>query len=249
MLRDEMARHGAMLFRYRSFLPFLILPLAIYYFVIFASRNTGGEGFEHLIQHLALLLSLSGLALRAFTVGFTPPNTSGRNTKQQKADRLNTKGPYSIVRHPLYTANFLVFAGFLLVFQSLSFFLIGTLAFFLYYERIASAEENFLETKFGKRYRRWSARVPAFFPNPFLWRRPSRGFSFRKVFRRETPGWLLVVSFFTVFEIFDDVLVEQESFVHWLRREPDWAVLLLLGVVLYCTSKMLRRRTSLLDSI
>ncbi len=236
-----------MLFRYRSFLPFLILPLAIYYFIVFISGDTGGEAFEHLIQHLALLVSLSGLAFRALTVGYTPPNTSGRNTNQQKADRLNTKGPYATVRHPLYTANFLIFAGFLLVFQSLSFFLIGTLGFFLYYERIASAEESFLEGKFGKHYRRWSARVPAFLPNPFLWRTPSRSFSFRKVFRRETPGWLLVVTFFALFEVFDDVLVEREGLMQWLRREPDWAVLLLLGVVLYCTSKVLRRRTSLLD--
>ncbi|MFD0985553.1 methyltransferase family protein [Methyloligella solikamskensis] len=249
MLRDEMTKHGATLFRYRSFLPFLILPLAIYYFAVFMARDTGGEGAEQLIQHLALLVSLSGLALRAFTVGYTPPNTSGRNTKQQKADRLNTKGPYSIVRHPLYTANFLIFAGFLLLFESLGFFLIGTLAFFLYYERIASAEESFLEGKFGERYRRWSARVPAFFPNPFLWRAPSRGFSVRKVFRRETPGWLLVVSVFTLFEIVEDVLFEHEGLVQWIRREPDWLAFLALGVALYCTSKLLRRRTSLLNSI
>ena len=56
-----------------------------------------------------------------------------------------------------------------------------------------------------------------------------------------------MVSFFTLFELFDDVLVEHESLIQWLRREPDWAVFLLLGVALYCTSKVLRRRTSLLN--
>ncbi|ODA67794.1 hypothetical protein A7A08_00959 [Methyloligella halotolerans] len=248
MLRDEMAKHGAMLFRYRSFLPFLLLPLAAYYFYQFVARDPG-ELTEWIVQHLALVVSLSGLLLRALTVGYTPPNTSGRNTTEQKADRLNTKGPYAIVRHPLYTANYLIFLGFLIVFQSLSFFLIGTLAFFLYYERIAAAEETFLEGKFGKRYRRWAARVPAFFPNPFLWRTPSRSFSWRKVFRRETPGWLLVALFFNFFEIFDDVFIERESLMGWLQREPGWPALLALAIGLYVVSKVLRKRTSLLNSI
>ena len=61
------------------------------------------------------LLTLSGLALRAYTVCTTPKGTSGRNTARQVADHLNTKGIYSVVRHPLYLANYLIWAGILLL--------------------------------------------------------------------------------------------------------------------------------------
>ncbi|MEG6508303.1 isoprenylcysteine carboxylmethyltransferase family protein [Methyloligella sp. 2.7D] len=246
MIFDDMTRQGNRLFRYRSFLPFLIVPLAAYYFYGFISA-ANFESADIVVQHIGLGISLLGLALRGFTVGFTPANTSGRNTTEQKADELNTTGVYSMVRHPLYTANYIVFAGFLLPFQSLSFFLIATLAFFVYYERIAAAEEVFLEGKFGERYRSWAAKTPAFFPNPLLWKAPARGFSWRKVLRREPPGWVLVVSYFALFELMDDVVFEHEPLTAWLVREPDWAIFLALGLTLYAVSKILRKRTTLLN--
>jgi hypothetical protein len=132
-------------------------------------------------------------------------------------------------------------------FESVSFFLVASLAFFFYYERIAAAEEAFLIDKFGERYQSWAAKTPAFFPNPVLWRRPDRPFSLRKVFRREPPGWVLVATFFTVFEIFDDVLFAHEGFLRWSEREPVWLVLLALGLCLYTVSKILRHTTTVLN--
>ena len=56
-------------------------------------------------------MSFFGLGIRVFTVGFTPKNTSGRNTAEQIADVLNTSGIYSMVRHPLYVGNFFMWLG------------------------------------------------------------------------------------------------------------------------------------------
>ncbi|NLL27934.1 MAG: DUF1295 domain-containing protein [Bacteroidales bacterium] len=42
---------------------------------------------------------------------FIPKGISGKNTEKQIADFLNTKGMYSIVRHPLYLGDFLMWLG------------------------------------------------------------------------------------------------------------------------------------------
>ncbi len=58
-----------------------------------------------------MVISFFGLALRVIVVGHAPYGTSGRNTREQVADTLNTTGMYSIVRHPLYLANYLIILG------------------------------------------------------------------------------------------------------------------------------------------
>jgi protein-S-isoprenylcysteine O-methyltransferase Ste14 len=50
----------------------------------------------------AILLSLAGAIIRAFTIGTTARRHFGRNTDKQVAEQLNVTGIYSVVRHPLY---------------------------------------------------------------------------------------------------------------------------------------------------
>jgi protein-S-isoprenylcysteine O-methyltransferase Ste14 len=186
MLQQELVRQGNWLFRWRSYLPFLILPLAITSF-----RNSTwfneffGNSVEEAWDIACYFLALGGLALRVLIVGFVPAGTSGRNAVRQSADALNTTGMYSVVRHPLYFANFIVFIAFVLLFKSLLLVLLMGFAYFLYYERIMMAEEKFLEEKYGERYRAWAAETPAFFPRPQGFVRPALPFSWRSALLRE----------------------------------------------------------------
>lgn len=68
--------------------------------------------FESTWAWSCIAVSLFGLLIRAVTIGFTPKGTSGRNTKEgQVAEVLNTKGIYSVVRHPLYLGNYFMWLG------------------------------------------------------------------------------------------------------------------------------------------
>ncbi len=247
MIKNEITRQGNVLFRYRSFFPFLLLPLAFYYLYRFGLSEHMSDIMEHHYFYFCFAVSFIGLAVRGFTVGCVPNNTSGRNTKQQKADVLNTTGMYSIVRHPLYLANYIMFAGFLMAFESLSFFLIGTLLFFFYYERIAAAEENFLVGKFGEPYSVWANKTPAFFPRFSGWVKANQSLSWRKILRKEGPGFLLICTYFLTFDLIEDIVFEHEAWDEVLLDDLGLISIFVIGLVTYAVLKVTRKKTDLLD--
>ena len=197
-LIQSMEATGAKLFKYRGQIPVLIFVLAIP--VLAASFNTNlAESWYFnptaatLTVAIAILTSLCGLALRAYTVSTTPKGTSGRNTASQVANTLNTRGIYSVVRHPLYLANYLVWLGVLIYTRNLFVIIIVSLVYWIYYERIMLAEEAYLRGKFGDAFEEWAARVPAFLPK---WSRFEGGmlqFSWKTFVRREYATWLSTV--------------------------------------------------------
>ncbi len=197
-LREQWEQSGNWLFRYRSYLPLALLPL---FALTFALSNDLPNALVHtpLWELGCLSISLLGLAFRAWVVGQVPPGTSGRNTQQQVAAVLNTTGPYSIVRHPLYLANFFTMLGVALWTTLWWFALLFTALFWLYYERIMFAEEEFLRRKFGKAFEQWAQQTPAIIPNFRQYRPAIHPFSVRKVLRQEYPGWVnLPLSFFVL---------------------------------------------------
>lgn len=107
-LLQELEKQGNFLFRYRSYFPLLLLPLAFWVYSYMISRNPelfSATGIT-MLEIISISTCLLGLIIRICTVGFTPANTSGRNTAEgQVADTVNTTGIYSIVRHPLYLGN------------------------------------------------------------------------------------------------------------------------------------------------
>ncbi len=110
-LREEMERSGNWLFRWRSYLPLLLLlPMTL---AIERSHALGVRDARPDFWPLVCMgVSFFGLAIRVAAVGYAPAGTSGRNTKAgQVARSLNTTGMYSLVRHPLYLGNFVIWIG------------------------------------------------------------------------------------------------------------------------------------------
>lgn len=205
-LLDHFSRSGDLFFRWRSYLPLLLLPLFGASFI--GARYPFDSHLLDLAWEVAcFLFSLAGLGIRVFTVGSAPRGTSGRNTREQKAEILNTTGAYSVVRHPLYLGNYLVALG--MSFFSRTWFLpiIVSLTALLYYERIAAREEEYLEKKFGEEFRRWAAGVPAMIPNLRNYRPPVMPFSWTKALGREFYGIFVVATSFFILDVIQEFAI------------------------------------------
>ncbi|MBI1987594.1 MAG: hypothetical protein HYS70_04535 [Nitrospinae bacterium] len=109
----------------------MLLPVFLLSFIGY-EYPFGSHKLDLLWEIGCLLVSMLGLSVRILTSGTVPAGTSGRNTKRQKADALNTTGVYSIVRHPLYLGNYLIALGVSLFPRSWFLPIIVSLAFILY---------------------------------------------------------------------------------------------------------------------
>jgi len=183
-------KSGNYLFRNRGHIPVILFVLAVPIIYItdtsYYSRTT-----ILFIQIFSIAVSATGFFIRAVTIGTTPAGTSGRNTKEgQVAEQLNTTGIYSVIRHPLYLGNYLMWIGIVLFTYNIYFVIIISLAYWLYYERIMFAEERFLEKKFGQDYLDWSLQAPAFFPSFARYRKNTVPLSLKSILRREYSGVL-----------------------------------------------------------
>ena len=193
-LHSNMIKRGNWLFRYRSYVP-LFMFIAVIPFLWHDTEDFGS--FQQWEWGLTcLIISLLGLLVRVIVILQTPDGTSGRNVNQQEASTLNTKGIYSMVRHPLYLGNFLMWLGLILYAGSVEFLIFAVFFFWIYYERIMFAEEEFLRAKFGKQFEVWAELTPAFFPSfkhyePTLYR-----FNWKRIIHREYHGIAaLIISF------------------------------------------------------
>ncbi len=199
-LINSCEKSGNWLFKHRGELP-VVLFLAAIPVVYFTDTFYLSDKARFILTLIAVFLSIMGFVIRAIAIGTTPKGTSGRNTKEgQVAESLNTKGIYSMVRHPLYLGNYFMWIGIVLFTFNFSFVVIVSLLFWLYYERIMFAEERFLERKFGDAYMNWAERTPAFIPCFRKYERNEMPFSFRNVFKREYSGMLATVVGFVFIE-------------------------------------------------
>ncbi|MFV0418343.1 MAG: methyltransferase family protein [Dysgonomonas sp.] len=246
-LQEELEKQGNWLFRYRGILPLLILftGMSVYlkakYYHTFLF-NDGGT-YEINYQWICLFVSLFGFLIRVYTVGYSRANTSGRNTKSQIADSLSTTGVYSLVRHPLYLGNFFMWLGPALLIENLWFIFVFGFLYWIYYERIMFAEEQFLRKKFAEEYIQWAENVPAFLPslNFKKYISPSVDFSWKKVLKKEKNGFFAIFLTFSIFNVIGNLIVNEKNFNYPLL------ILCLLTGVSYLILKYLKRNTNLLE--
>lgn len=244
-LQEEFEKQGNWLFRYRGILPLIVLLAGLVLFLLtklypgafFPGGFSGGTYYEL----ACLLISLLGLFIRIYTVGHTPVNTSGRNVKKQVAGKVNTTGSYSLVRHPLYVGNFFMWLGPTLLTGQIWFVLIICLVFWLYYERIMFAEEQFLRAKFGTPYLEWASKVPAFVPRLNGFVKPDLPFSWRKVVKKEKNGFAAVFLVFFLFDMAGELILRGRDFNYVIAGG------LAFSALSYVVVKILKSRTSVLN--
>ncbi len=239
-LKHSIEKNGNTLFHYRGQIPVFIFIISLpfiymtYYtdnYYIFS--DIFGDKlslFWLIISIISIAISFIGVAIRAYTIGTTPQGTSGRNTEKQVAKQLNTTGIYSMVRHPLYLGNYLMWAGLLIFTANVYLFIIVSLLYWIYYERIMFAEECYLEKIFGNEFIQWSLNVPAFIPQFKKIEKSDMPFSFKAVLRREYSGLFAITLCFTLVDyiryiasiFFDNVAIE------WIRI--SFICLIIVGI-------------------
>ena len=237
-LVHELEKSGNWLFRRRSWLPVTVLiPSFIYLFI----ANRSVIYFNYTWEIACILVSVAGELLRSYTVGYVPRNTSGRNVMDQLADELNTKGIYSVIRHPLYVGNFLMWLGPVLFLRSVWWVIIFILAYWLYYERIIFAEEQYLRRKFGEAYDSWAFRVKAVIPSFRRYVKAELPFSLRNVLKREYNS---IANMFVVFALLD--LFRNLAVTGRLYLEPMYITLLVAALIFWAVIRYLVKRTKFL---
>jgi protein-S-isoprenylcysteine O-methyltransferase Ste14 len=238
-LKEEMVGQGNWLFRNRSWIPLVALA-ALLAGLPFSARPVDGTAWLAW-EAFCVALSLSGLAVRALAIGTKPRGTSGRNRRVQNAQALNTTGIYSVVRHPLYLGNALMWAGITVYPRQWTAAVFVAAFFWIFYERVMLAEEEFLRGRFGAEYERWAERTPAFLPAVGRWTAPALPFSLRAVLKAEYPGFLAVAVLFCILRAGLDLV-----HLHTVLIRPFWLAFLGIGVAAYLLLRTLRKHTRVL---
>jgi len=241
-LIHSIEKNGNFLFKYRGQFPLLLFIVAIpvIYFTDYKVINNN-EILNNFILCFSIFISFLGQYIRAIAIGTSHKATSGRNTQEQVAEALNTKGIYSTLRHPLYLGNYFMWIGIIFYTCNIWFVLIATLLFWVYYERIMFAEERFLERKFGQSYVDWSMTVPAFIPSFKNYEKTPIKFSMKTILRREYSGVTATIIGYLFIDFFKNLFETNKVEFH-LYQGIVLGVALLISLIL----RTLKHKTQIL---
>lgn len=240
-LRNELEQSGSWLFRHRSYLPLILIAFFLPCLGTFTYLGQS-KFLNEFWQGFCLAISAFGLVVRIITVGRAPIGTSGRNTREQVASTLNSTGIYSVVRHPLYLGNYLIFMGFALWPHVWWLAVLTTCIYALYYERIMLAEEAFLRLRFGETFEKWSGETPAFIPRFRGWKPSVVPFCWRTVAQREYNAFFLIISVFFLFDFIGESIAEGN-----LHLDYAWFGIFIGGFVIFAILRGLKKHTTVLN--
>jgi len=195
MFQDEMARSGKRLFFVRGLYIYTIIAIGTV--IVWHGDDYGpfdDAGANRLWFWIALGVAMLGATIRVVTSGFAALGTSGRAKVAAEASELNTTGPYSLVRNPLYVGRILNFTGLAMLTGSWVYGVIVFLLAILIYERISVYEEEYLRSRFGDDHAHWAATVPGLFPRFAGWVKPKYPFWWRRMLWREQNKIFLLVT-------------------------------------------------------
>ena len=235
-LQEQFESQGNYLFKRRGHLPIYVILIGMAVFAYYAVMD--GVYPPEYYKFICLFVCLIGLVVRIVTVGFTPQDTSGRNTEQQDAEVLNTQGIYATIRHPLYFGNFFMMFGVAMLTFNLWFIAFFFVLYWFYYERIMYAEEQFLRGKFGQAYLDWADKTPAIIPNLSQWKSSNLNFSMRKILRQEKNGFFAIFLLIFLFETLGEYLAGRPLFSNdWIVYSAiaSGAIYLILKLIKYNT--------------
>jgi protein-S-isoprenylcysteine O-methyltransferase Ste14 len=244
-LQEELERSGNKLFRYRGSIPLIFLVVGLLFHAYKSWQGTIWDKYPQYALYyelFCLLITFVGFFTRIYTVGHTPANTSGRNTAEgQVASELNTTGIYSMVRHPLYLGNFFMWVGIALLISDLWFVVAFCFFYWVYYERIMYAEEQFLRRKFGDVYLEWADKTPPFIPKFSLFKKPRYSFSWKKVIKKEKNGLAAIFIIFSLFYVVGQLVKRLPIELNYLL------ISCITTTVIYLILKIIKSKTHWLD--
>jgi protein-S-isoprenylcysteine O-methyltransferase Ste14/phosphohistidine phosphatase SixA len=233
MLQKLLESQGASPRRWRILLALLLAPFAINAF--FSSgwmlRAFGPWG-EEFWDFFCLAIAFAGLGVRATIAGY------GQGTDLERKDsagKMYVTGFYSIVRHPIYLANFLILFSGILLFKSAPFTALAAVGACVYYERLILAKERSLLEMHGDAFRAWAESTPTILARFSAWRTPVEKFDLRTAVRREAVTFALIGLMFFTIESLEAVLVEKRNFITWTADEAHWAILFAVSLAIVWT--------------
>lgn len=241
-LADRLVDQGRRLFKLRSLIPVALLPVVILALPASATAEQWlGVRGNLAWQWVSIVIGLSGLAIRCATVGFAPDGTSARDTRAMRAASLNTTGIYSIVRHPLYLGNGLLWLGPVLSTRVWWAAAIVVLAYWIYIERVMIGEEAFLSQTFGDAFAKWASVTPAIIPNVSLWR-PAAGARMQwKRMSSEHNALLALAASVALFEFLADWRAGDASIRAFYANHADLAWFLGIAALISVIAIVARR--------
>ncbi len=145
----------------RKLVFFLAILASLAFASVTVSRSSSGEKVHELIEWGGVILIVVCILGRTWSSLYI----GGR-----KNTALVKVGPYSVSRNPLYFFSILGAAGMGAQMGSIVVAVIwGGMAWLVFFF-VVGQEERLLHEVYGKRYRDYIAKVPRFFPRPWLWK-------------------------------------------------------------------------------
>jgi len=248
-ISDRMNKQGIFLFRWRSIIPVAFLIISFYLYTRMDFLREYLSLYDE-YEIAALVLGLLGLAIRGYTIGYAGKRTSGRNTREQIADSLNTLDIYSTTRNPLYLGNFLMWLACVLMAGNAIITVLFLVCFWIFYERIIYTEEQFLTEKFGQEYLNYANKTPVFFPNLFKYKSSHSKFDWERVCIQEKNGLLALFLIFSMFEGYEIFAMYKDN----MPLELEWDEYVMFGgsifsIFLYIYFKILKKKKSIKKTI
>jgi len=155
---------------------YYLIPLVLWpplAFAVYAKRaylmkyHIDLPGYIHFIGWVLLLTGLflfiyAGMVLRIWVILGLP------EVDKKLKSNLVTYGPYSLSRHPVYVAHFLIFTGIFFCTGIIPTLAIAFLDFFVNCFIVIPLEERELQERFGKEFIDYKVRVPCFCQITFI---------------------------------------------------------------------------------
>jgi protein-S-isoprenylcysteine O-methyltransferase Ste14 len=192
-------------FKRRGLLGGLVLLPFTFTAVLSRPRVPHGTPLDHAIDAIAWSFLLAFFVFRIWATLYIG---------DRKEEQLQTEGPYSMTRNPLYFGSFCFVLSVALFIKSATLLVAVALTTLIYARLVIRSEERVLEHKFGEAFRNYCAQTPRFFPDPRLYHAPeavsTRLTGMRREIKRLIPHALLP---------FGALLVSH------LRMQPWWPVI------------------------
>lgn len=242
-LREDYEKMGQWLFKYRSYVPLVLIP---FYLIVLYLERSNLHDFTHdpYWVLICFLTASIGIVIRFFAVGYSAPKTSGRNVKKQVADSVNKTGIYSLIRHPLYVGNSFIWLGIAMRLKLWWVVLLVMTYYWLYYEKIMFTEEDFLRRKFGEDYEEWANRTPTLIPNFKNYVRPAGKFSWKKLIRKENDGVYALIMNLFLLDLFADWIHDKQ-----IEISDFWIIFFTSTTLLYILVKIIKKKTCWLKCV